>query len=249
MKDIFGIQLYSVREEIKTKGFPEMLKTIKEAGYDCVEFAGFYDYTPQEVAKLLKANNLTGISAHIGIDSIELQLPYIDTIGIKYVYIPWCNYEDMCGEKFNELTEKIRRVKKLLDERGIVFGYHNHAHEFTNGGDKVYELISAVDGFTSELDIFWAVAAGKSPLELMKKYGKALSAVHIKEMDKRTKTEAREYPNAIVGEGKSDCEKAIKLAKQMGINLFILEVEGFPCEVSEYLKKSCDKMKEFAAKY
>ena len=85
--------------------------------------------------------------------------------------------------------------------------------------------------------------------ELMKKYGKALSAVHIKEMDKRTKTEAREYPNAIVGEGKSDCEKAIKLAKQMGINLFILEVEGFPCEVSEYLKKSCDKMKEFAAKY
>ena len=83
----------------------------------------------------------------------------------------------------------------------------------------------------------------------MKKYGKALSAVHIKEMDKRTKTEAREYPNAIVGEGKSDCENAIKLAKQMGINLFILEVEGFPCEVSEYLKKSCDKMKEFAAKY
>lgn len=247
MKEKFGVQLYSVREEIKTKGFPAMLKVIKEAGYDCVEFAGFYDYSPEEVAELLKENGLTGISAHIGIDAIEAQLPYIDKIGIKCVYIPWRTYEELCGDKMTEFIEKIKHVKKLLDQRGIVFGYHNHAHEFSNGGDKVYELISAVDGFTSELDIFWAVAEGKSPVELMKKYGKALSAVHIKDMDKRTKTEAREYPNAIVGEGKCDCENVVKLAKQMGIDLFVLEVEGFPCDVSEYLKKSCDNMKKFAA--
>lgn len=247
MKDRFGLQLYSVREEIKANGFPTMLETVKRAGYDCVEFAGFYGYSPEEVVKLLKANGLEGISAHIGLGDIEAQLPYIDAIGIKYVYVPWLNYEDMCGEKLVGTIEKIKSVKKLLDKRGIVFGYHNHAHEYTGGSDKVFELVSAVDGFTSELDIFWAVAAGQSPTELMKKYGDKLSAVHIKEMDKRTKAEPREYPNAIVGEGKSDTKSVIKLAKDMGIGLFILEVEGFPCGVEEYLKKSCDGMKRLAA--
>ena len=44
----------------------------------------------------------------------------------------------------------------------------------------------------------------------------------------------------------ADCEAAIKLALDMGIDLFILEVEGFPCEWREYLKASCDNMKKFA---
>ena len=83
MKDRFGLQLYSVREEIKANGFPAMLETVKRAGYDCVEFAGFYGYSPEEVVKLLKASGLDGISAHIGLGDIEAQLPYIDAIGMS----------------------------------------------------------------------------------------------------------------------------------------------------------------------
>lgn len=245
-KDRFGIQLYSVREEIKQQGLPTILEAISKAGYDCVEFAGFYDRKPEEIVELLKTYGLEGYSAHIGVDAIEQSLPYIDAIGIKCVYIPWISYEDMCGEKLAETIEKIKRVKPILDERGIVFGYHNHAHEFKNGDDKIQELLDGVDGLTAELDIFWATAGGHEPTELMKKYGKKLSAIHVKEMDKRVTDKPTEYPNAVVGEGKSNCEGAIKLAKEMGVHDFILEVEGFPCELNEYLKKSCDNMKKFA---
>ena len=38
-----GIQLYSIRDEME-KDMDATLKAVKEMGYDCVEFAGFFEY-------------------------------------------------------------------------------------------------------------------------------------------------------------------------------------------------------------
>ena len=242
--DRFGIQLYSVKNEIKELGFDAVLGMIKRAGYDCVEFAGFYGYSPDEVVALLEKHGLEGISAHMGVDVIEPSLEYIDRIGIKSVYIPFMDknipYEDRIAS--------FKKLKSLLDERGIVFGYHNHSMEYEGGADIVYDYISDIDGFTSQLDVFWAQVGGHEPTELMKKYGDKLSCLHIKDIDPAwvPGVNARDYPCAIIGEGQADCEGAIKLGKKMGINTFILEVEGFPCDVEEYLTKSCNNMKKFA---
>ncbi len=105
-----------------------------------------------------------------------------------------------------------------------------------------------VEGLTSELDIFWATAGGHDPVELMNKYGKRLSALHIKEMDKRTdiKVNPTEYHEAIVGEGMSNTAEVMKCAEKLGIELFVLEVESYPCAYEEYLKKSCEKIKKLA---
>ena len=70
-----GVQLYSVREQIKEKGLDEVLAMIRRAGYDCVEFAGFYGLSVDEVKNLLKKHGLDGVSAHISPDAIEEQLP------------------------------------------------------------------------------------------------------------------------------------------------------------------------------
>ena len=121
----FGIQLYSVREEVKQYGVPAVLDVVKKSGFDCVEFAGFYGYTPEEMKKMLDERGLKGVSAHIRLDQIEENLPYIDAIGIKNVYVPWLSYEDL-SENIGLTAEKIKAVKKMLDERGVVFGYHNH---------------------------------------------------------------------------------------------------------------------------
>lgn len=242
--DRFGIQLYSVKNEIKELGFDAVLGMIKRAGYDCVEFAGFYGYSPDEVVALLDKHGLEGISAHMGIDVIEPSLEYIDKIGIKRVYIPAVDrtmpYEDR--------VNAFRRLKALLDERGIIFGYHNHHMEYANGADEVYDYINAIDGFTSQLDVFWAKVGGHEPTELMQKYGDKLSCLHIKDLDTRwTPGESvNDYPCAIIGEGQANCEGAMKLGKKMGIDTFILEVEGFPCDPEEYLTKSCNNMKKFA---
>ena len=244
----FGIQLYSVKDEIKEYGLDTVLAEIKAAGYDCVEFAGFYGLTPEEMKATLDKHGLKGVSAHMPASAVAENLPYIDTIGIERVYVAWMGADALFGEKHAAAVEEIKAAKALLDERGVIFGYHNHAHEYKDGKDGVYRLITEIDGYTAQLDLFWAKAADRDPMYFMKKYGAKLSCLHIKDLDKNWKfgESAGAYPCAIIGEGQADCEASMKLALDMGIDLFILEVEGFPCDYKEYLKKSCDNMKKFA---
>ena len=237
-----GVQLYSLRNQINELGVEEVLKMVSKAGYSCVEFAGFYGMTPVEMKNLLDKYNLEGISAHIGLNDIESQLDYIDTIGIKSVFVPWVSKEDL-ADKLPEIIEKIKKIKPELDKRGVTFGYHNHNQEYADGADRVQELLSAVPGFYSEIDTYWVKRAGLQPTQKMQQYGKQLYCLHIKEYDKNN-----EAINPVVGEGDVGFEEVFKLGNQMGIKLAILEVEGFPCDPAEYLKRSYENMKKMSEK-
>lgn len=238
----FGVQLYSLRKEIEKVGLEPVLKMVADAGYDCVEFAGFYDLTPTEVKNLLDKYGLEGVSAHIGIDKITEQLDYIDVIGIKSVYIPWVGFDEL-NTDLDGLVAKINAVKPELEKRNVIFGYHNHAHEYTDGKDLIYDLLSKTENFYSEIDTFWVKVAGLEPVDMMKKYGNRLACLHIKEL---ANSGDRKDPNPVVGEGSVGFEKVFALANEMGINLAVLEVEGFPCDAPTYLKKSYQNMKKFS---
>lgn len=239
-----GVQLYSLRNQIKELGVEEVLKMVAKAGYSCVEFAGFYGLTPKEMKALLDKYHLEGISAHIRIDEIIPQLDYIDEIGIKSVYIPWMSGDDL-KNNMDALVEQIKTVKKELDKRGVVFGYHNHDQEYKNGEDLVKQLLDKTEGFYSEIDTYWVKMAGLDPVEKMKEYGDRLKCLHIKELKTvGVKTD----PNPVVGEGCVGFKEIFDLGNKMGIQLAILEVEGFPCEPAEYLKRSYENMKKLSNK-
>lgn len=239
-----GVQLYSLRNQIKELGVEEVLKMVAKAGYSCVEFAGFYGLTPKEMKALLDKYHLEGISAHIKIDEIIPQLDYIDEIGIKSVYIPWMSGDDL-KNNMDALVEQIKTVKKELDKRGVVFGYHNHDQEYRNGEDLVKQLLDKTKGFYSEIDTYWVKMAGLDPVEKMKEYGDRLKCLHIKELKTvGVKTD----PNPVVGEGCVGFKEIFDLGNKMGIQLAILEVEGFPCEPAEYLKRSYENMKKLSNK-
>ena len=239
-----GVQLYSLRNQIKELGVEEVLKMVAKAGYSCVVFAGFYGLTPKEMKALLDKYHLEGISAHIKIDEIIPQLDYIDEIGIKSVYIPWMSGDDL-KNNMDALVEQIKTVKKELDKRGVVFGYHNHDQEYKNGEDLVKQLLDKTEGFYSEIDTYWVKMAGLDPVEKMKEYGDRLKCLHIKELKTvGVKTD----PNPVVGEGCVGFKEIFDLGNKMGIQLAILEVEGFPCEPAEYLKRSYENMKKLSNK-
>ena len=239
-----GVQLYSLRNQIKELGVEEVLKMVAKAGYSCVEFAGFYGLTPKEMKALLDKYHLEGISAHIKIDEIIPQLDYIDEIGIKSVYIPWMSGDDL-KNNMDALVEQIKKVKKELDKRGVVFGYHNHDQEYRNGEDLVKQLLDKTQGFYSEIDTYWVKMAGLDPVEKMKEYGDRLKCLHIKELKT---VGVKADPNPVVGEGCVGFKEIFDLGNKMGIQLAILEVEGFPCEPAEYLKRSYENMKKLSNK-
>ncbi|MFQ9738758.1 MAG: hypothetical protein ACLR06_14315 [Christensenellaceae bacterium] len=56
----YGVQLYSLRETAEREGAEKILQMVSEAGYDGVEFAGFYGRTPEEMKELLKNTSLSG---------------------------------------------------------------------------------------------------------------------------------------------------------------------------------------------
>lgn len=165
----YGVQLYSLRETAEREGAEKILQMVSEAGYDGVEFAGFYGRTPEEMKELLKKYKLVGISAHIRPEAVEENLPYIDALGIKYVFIPWAGAEEFeSAEKYAKFLSETKKAKALLDARGVGFGYHNHAHEFENGKDYLKKITDDVAGLKAELDVFWATVAGLDAVGKMK---------------------------------------------------------------------------------
>ena len=116
----FGVQLYSLRELAAREGAEAVLRTVAQAGYDGVEFAGFYDKTPDEMDALLKKYNLEPVSAHIGADSILPQMPYIDKLKIGNIFIPWVAKETFDDpEKFSSFCSQAADLKDNLLGEGL----------------------------------------------------------------------------------------------------------------------------------
>ena len=60
----FCVQLYSLRDIAQQKGAEGALAAVAAAGYDGVEFAGFYGMTAAALRELLDRYSLVALSAH-----------------------------------------------------------------------------------------------------------------------------------------------------------------------------------------
>ena len=242
----FGVQLYSLRERAEKAGAEEVLRLVAEAGYDGVEFAGFYGKTPAEMKELLQKYGLCGISAHIRPEAVEENLPYIDALGIRYIFSPWAGTEEFeTPEKYAALLESTAKAKALLDARGVVLGYHNHAHEYEGGKDWLGKY-TADAGIKAELDVFWAHVAGKNAVAEMRRLAGRLAFVHIKEA---AAEDPAERPQPIVGTGAVGMEGVFAEMAAQNIPWAVLEVENYPCGEEEYLSESLKNMKKLASRH
>ena len=186
-----GIQLYSLREEMQ-KDMEATLKAVAEMGYDCVEFAGFFDKPVEEVRALCEKYALTPISVHQGIapyleeKSAQEMVAYLKALGVKYSVVPWMDrtvFHD--AEQYKQFVKDMVATSKLLKENGIVLGYHNHDFEFERVDgkyilDRLYEDIGE-ELLQPELDLCWVKYGGEDPVKYVKKYGKRSRLVHFKD--------------------------------------------------------------------
>ena len=182
-----GVQLYSIKNISETEGLASALKKAHELGYNCVEFAGYFGLTSDEINALLNEYNLEVAGIHQGIDGLrndfENTLAMAKAIGAYSLCVPWYNCETV--EEWENLAKELNEYGKKFKEAGILFGYHNHAHEFKEiDGKRPIDIIlenTDVENVFFEMDTHHVVNGGCSPIEYAKKYCDRIPVIHVKE--------------------------------------------------------------------
>lgn len=182
MKDI-NVQIYSFGHD-DGLSFLDKIRAAGKIGYSGVEFVRDYDGIPaEEVQKALDEAGVKAISAHVALEFIEQDFPYLASFGIKYVACPMAGFNTV--EEAKELAQDLNRLGEIAKQYGITIGYHNHTGEFYTVDGKY--LMDWLMEFTDpslvafELDCGWASAAGIDPVAYINAHPGRIAAIHVKE--------------------------------------------------------------------
>ena len=248
-----AVQVYSVREEAE-RDFAGTMKKLGEMGYDGVELAGLYGKSAEEIRDSIKAAGLTAISAHVSYDELagdlEKTLQDYETIGCRYIVIPWLGEDRRFGAALYEETIKgIPVISEGCKKHGMTLLYHNHDFEFaktpdgTCALDQLYAEVPA-DVLGAEPDTCWIKVGGPDPSEWLKKYSGRCPLVHVK--DFRRKADGVDL--LALGEGEQDFPTLVKTAKECGAQWLVIEQDDHPYGTPMGdMKKSLNYLKELGS--
>ncbi|MBU3020734.1 sugar phosphate isomerase/epimerase [Aestuariibacter sp. A3R04] len=215
-----GLQLYTLREMMAVS-VPAVLKLVAAVGYRELEFAGYFGHSPKTIRKIMEGEGLSAPSVHIPLDTFRKEginkiIETAQEVGHKYVVIPYLTEEQRGTtiDVYKRLAEECNTWGEACRNQGLVLAYHNHDFEFmTTGGVEPYDvLLNDVEAqnMAMELDLYWAVKAGKDPLAYFAKYPGRFKLWHVKDMDK-----AGHF--ADVGTGTINFDAIFAKSKQAGV--------------------------------
>ena len=242
-----GVQLYTVRAEM-AKDFDGSLKKIAELGFKEVEFAGYYNRTPQQIKALLTQLGLDAPSAHIPLADLRDKLPQTiegaKIIGHRYIVCPFLMpNERKTLDQYKQLFDTLNKAGAECKKAGIQLAYHNHDFEFTAIDGKVpYDLMLAEtdkDLVKMELDLYWIVKANQDPVAYLKKHPNRFALFHVKDLDKTEKRGITE-----VGHGVIDFKTIFAKAPKGAIKHYLVEQDVCPGSPFDSLKFSIDYLKK-----
>lgn len=247
-----GLQLYTVRDLMKSD-FDGTVAKVASIGYKEVEFAGYFDHTPQQVRAAVDKNGLTAPSTHIQYDELDDKFPSVieaaKTIGMSYIVCPWIP-EDLrkSPDIWKQAAEKFNRCGEETRQAGIQFAYHNHWFEFlpVNGKlpyDTLLELCDK-DLVKMEMDLCWITTAGQDPVKYFNRYPGRFPLVHVKDvktLPKITSGGSQNFGDTVdltsVGDGIIDWKRIFAHSETAGIKHYIVEHDR-PADPFDSITKS-----------
>ena len=221
-----GVQLYTVRDMMKAD-LPGTLARVAGIGYKEVEFAGYFGRTPAQIRELLKRNKLSSPSSHLPFESLQSgwqkQLDDAKAVGHEWVTIAWIPEEKRRTlDDWKSHAAAFNRAGEQAKAAGLRFAYHNHDFEIrpVEGTRPLDLLLSSTDPklVDFELDLYWVVFGGGSPLDFFNRYPKRFKMVHVKDS-------AGPPDNKMVdvGQGKIDFRSIFAQSEKAGIKHYFVE--------------------------
>ena len=205
-----AVQLYSVRSLIGTpeqfaKNHAYVLERLAQMGYTAVEAVGydngkFVGLTPAAYRETVEAAGLKLLSSHVSHTLSPQELASGDyskalawwddciaahkAAGIPYLVMSW-SQPLQTKAQMSTTAAYLDAVGAKCRAAGLRFGYHCHSHEFkTVDGTTMADVFlteTKPENFFLQMDVYWAVMAGVSPVEYFKKYPGRFELLHIKD--------------------------------------------------------------------
>lgn len=130
------------------------------------------------------------------------------------------------GDEVKASIDVLNRAGETAKKAGLLFAYHNHDAEFkTVDGIVPYELFlkeTDKDLVKMELDLAWAVKAGKDPVELFRQNRGRFHLWHVKDLDEG-------YQHVVeAGKGIVDLKHVFNNADDSGLKYYFIEQDGAP---------------------
>ena len=139
------------------ENFLDILKKVKELGFDGVEFAGFHGYDAETLKKTLDELGLVTVGAHMNLDTETALTHVIDIMG---------------------------NAEKEAEKVGMKVYFHNHTREFSEPlyntvPGTIFDRIKEV--CFMQIDTYWSFHAGKDNYKLITENRDRIVHLHIKD--------------------------------------------------------------------
>lgn len=238
----FGLQLYSVRDAMDTD-YMGTIEKVAQYGYTDVEFAGYGGFSAEEIKAKLDSLGLKAISTHIGWenfvgDELKKNMEFLAKLDCKYAMLPWYETKDM--EAVKRLADILNNAAAVAKKYGITVGYHNHGHDFAliEGKYAMTHLIEMTDPCVKmELDVYWAAHADVDPFKYVEEFKDRIDILHLKQIDDDKK-------NVNLPDGNIDMKALCEMAKELGIDKFVVEQEAYAVSSMDSAEKNAAYLKE-----
>lgn len=187
--DRIGLQLYTVRRAL-TAGIEPVFAALQTAGITELEFAGYYDKPASYWVDLMKRHGMTAPATHIALPATDAEwAPHFEramATGHKWVIVPWIGNDYRSVDGWKRLAARLNAGGELAKKSGLRMGYHNHDFELAalpNGSTGLDMLLAETDAslVDFELDIYWAVKAGRDPMQLLEQHARRFTCCHVKD--------------------------------------------------------------------
>lgn len=230
----FGIQLYSVKEDMATDAQATMRAL---AGYGYKQLEGFdggkgilWGMQPAEFKSLMSETGTSMVASHANVfENLDAQAAQAAEVGMKYLICPWIGAQKSLDD-YKKIADQFNQMGETLKSHGLRFAYHNHDYSFVPqegalGQDILMDNTDpALVDF--EMDIYWVHVAGINPAEYLAKYPGRFRLCHIK--DAEAGTGDPHERGVLLGAGEIPYADLIKQSKDLGMEYFIVEQERFP---------------------
>jgi sugar phosphate isomerase/epimerase len=227
-KDI-AVQLWTFRDLLKDD-LDGVLTEISRMGFTGIEPYGFdgsfYGITARDFRKKCRQFNLAIYGTHTDITA-ENAAAYSEKAveaGMQYLILPsLMGRPGAAIDDYKKLAEEMNQIGETCLNNNLMFGYHNHAFEFSLiDGVMPYDiLLKETDpGLVCfQPDFYFFAKAGIDPLVYFRQYPGRFYFWHIKDL-------AADGDSCIVGNGVVNFKQIIQSAQMAGLQLMVYEQES-----------------------